>query len=62
VLSATQPMGTGSQKVSSRKSSTALSATAPGTPAAVSPAVSTASTVPSPPGVGMIEPSVAPVR
>jgi hypothetical protein len=55
-------MGTGSQKVSSRNSSTELTATPPGTPAAVSPAVSAASTAPRPPGVGMIEPIALPVR
>ena len=59
---APQPNGTGSQKVSSRNSSTALAAAAPGTPAAVSPAVSAASTAPRPPGVGMIEPMALPVR
>ncbi len=52
----------GSQNVSSRNSSTALAATAPGTPAAVSPAVRAASTAPMPPGVGMIEPMALPVR
>lgn len=48
--------------MSSRNSSTELTATAPGRPAAVSPAVSAASTAPSPPGVGMIEPKALPVR
>jgi hypothetical protein len=61
-LNAAQPTGTGSQKVSSRNSSTELTATPPGTPAAVSPAVSAASTAPRPPGVGMIEPIALPVR
>ena len=49
-----------SQNVRSRNSSTALTAT--GTPAAVSPAVSPASTAPIPPGVGMIDPMALPVR
>ena len=52
----------GSQNVSSRNSSTALAAAAPGTPAAVSPAVSAASTAPMPPGVGTIELMALPVR
>src|SRR5579875_3790407 len=62
IFSAAQPAGTGSQKVSTRNSSTVLAAAAPRTPAAVSPAVSAASTAPRPPGVGKIEPIALPVR
>ena len=54
--------GTGSQNVTARNSSTALTAVAPASPVAVSPAVSAASTAPSPPGVGTAEPSALPVR
>src|SRR5579859_3010060 len=55
-------MGMGSQKVSRRNSSTELAASVPCMPVATRPAVSAASSAPSPPGVGTIEPSALPVR
>src|SRR5262249_56285198 len=60
-LKAPQPTGTGSQNVIVRKSSTALTAVAPGSPAAVRPADSAASTSPGPPGVRMAGPRAEPV-
>src|ERR1700675_307346 len=55
-----QPANTGSQQVSTRYSSTDGTPTAPGTPNAVSPPISAASTAPTPPGVGAAEASVPP--
>src|SRR5690606_6860651 len=59
---ASHPGGTGSQKVAARNSSTAGSASDPGTPAATSAATVAASTAPSPPGVGAAEPTALPAR
>ena len=57
-----QPAGIGSQKVATRNTSTAGMASWAGMPMPVSPAARTASTPPSPPGVGAAEPTALPAR